>query len=170
MLPRWPALLALSSQFTECLRSSLQLTAAQNIGPQTWVCSSSGLCSAGWWQLTWLHIQIHSNLNLSFKYVASINSLKFELIYGFCIITFVQLPLLVQCGAWSEVMQQRRAQTFTGEIIIYDAIISDNPQFTVAKISLSLPHSRVCNPDNQERPFLPQLRWLVSHHWKAAAH
>ena len=29
------------------------------------------------------------------------------------------------CRAGSEVMQQRRAQTFTGDIIIYDAIIPD---------------------------------------------
>lgn len=61
----------------------------------------------------------------------------------------------LHCRAWSVVMQQRRAQTFTGDIIIYDAIIfrqsaiycCQNLSWTIA----GPPHSLMHNPVNQER-------------------
>ena len=99
MLPRWPAL-SLSSLFTECLRSPLELTAAQNIGPQTRVCSSSGLCSAGWWQLTLLHIQIYTP-----TWAFRSNNQFFELLEGFGFwIRNIIFSSDVQCSAgvvWS---------------------------------------------------------------------
>ena len=148
---------ALSSMFTDGNVRSVYPDSAAHCCPKyrasdSAVCSSSGLCSTGF---TLLHIQIPSNLNLSLKYVASINSLSFEFVEGF---GFCCINIFCSAGRGLKSCSNEESRHLLARLSFMTQLSQTILNLLLPKSLSGSPHSRVCNPVNQERPFLPQLR------------